>query len=319
MSASVVFMFSGQGSQYYGMGLELFRYHAMFRKGMEELDEIFGDHTGGSVIACLYSEQRAKPPFKDLLYTHAAIFMVEYALAQLVIEEGITPQFVTGSSMGEFASASVSGIISVEDGLTSVITQAQSIIATCEKGVMIAILHTPEIMQSWPVLQQYAELVAVNFSSHFVISALANSLTFIEAELKKQRVTYQLLPVSYAFHSSYIEPAATSYLDFLQSVSISAPQIPFISCLTGGRLAAIQSNYFWDIIRDPIDFRGALNSLPEHDEYVYVDLGPSGTLATFTKYSLPERSVNSRFTLLPPYGANIEQFTAMIRQIKTRS
>ena len=161
-AVKTVFMFSGQGSQYFQMGRELFKTNDIFHDWMIRLDTIAKGLTGDSVIGTLYSDASRKgDSFDRTLLTHPAIFMVEYALAQALIHAGVLPDMVLGASMGSFAAATVAGFIEVEDALASVVHQAIAI-EECERGGMIAVLADPALFAE-DFLSHRSELAAVNF------------------------------------------------------------------------------------------------------------------------------------------------------------
>jgi len=152
------------------MGRELFKTNDIFHDWMIRLDTIAKGLTGDSVIGTLYSDASRKgDSFDRTLLTHPAIFMVEYSLAQALINAGVLPDMVLGASMGSFAAATVAGFIEVEDALASVVHQAIAL-EECERGGMIAVLADPALFAE-DFLSHRSELAAVNFSSHFVISA----------------------------------------------------------------------------------------------------------------------------------------------------
>ena len=110
--STIVFMFSGQGSQYYQMGRELFEGHSIFRDWMYDLDAIAYSAGRQSVLSHLYNEtNKISDEFNQLLYSHPAIFMVEYALAQILLDRGIKPDYLLGTSIGEYASAALSEVM----------------------------------------------------------------------------------------------------------------------------------------------------------------------------------------------------------------
>lgn len=191
--SETIFMFSGQGSQYFQMGRELFEKNNTFRDWMIRLDHIARQSSGLSVIENLYSDAHGRGDrFERTLLTHPAIFMVEYSLAQTLIQTGTKPDMVLGVSMGTFAAAAVAGFMSVEDALAAVVQQAMALEEFCESGGMTAILADPALFAE-DFLKSRSELAGVNFSSHFVVSATSAGLAEIETALKKQHVGFQHL------------------------------------------------------------------------------------------------------------------------------
>ena len=207
--APTVFMFSGQGSHYFQMGKALFDGNDTFRRWMLQLDQVARQASGSSVIATLYSDAHKKSDsFDRLTATHPAIFMVEYSLAQALMNEGVRPDMVLGVSMGSFAAAVVAGFLDVEDALKAVIQQATALEESAETGGMTAILGDPAMFNE-EFLGGRSELAAVNFASHFVISARTSELAAIEAVLRQRNVGFQRLPISFPFHSQWIDKAKT--------------------------------------------------------------------------------------------------------------
>ncbi len=303
MNKSRVFMFSGQGSQYYNMGRNLYLSNPVFHRWMEKLDNIFASLTGKSVIKILYDGNRQKSePFDNILYTHPAIFMLEYSLAQVLLERGIYPDYVLGASLGEYTACAVAGVISCEYAVRCLVTQAKMLESHCLKGGMLAIINDYRLYDDMPVLSKNSELVSVNYHSHFIVSGSINNLKEIEEYLKVERILFQRLPVSFAFHSRLIDPIASVYNCFLKSITLKSPEVNFISSLTGDKNIAFDSSYFWDVVRKPINFRSAVRNLRNEQEYVFIDLGPSGTLVNFVKYNLDNENQASIFPIITPFN-----------------
>jgi acyl transferase domain-containing protein len=287
MRKPIIFIFSGQGSQYYQMGRELYEKELHFRTWMLKGDRWIQETAGFSVLAHLYDPAHQKgAPFTRTLFSHPAIFLVEYSLAQTLRAAGVEPDYVLGASMGSFAALAVAGILTFEQALQAVIVQAQCVEACCQPGGMMAILDNPTLFDQASWLYQRSILAGVNFDKHFVISADLRELSDIQQALKQLSILTAVLPVSYAFHSRLIDPAQASYNNFLQTLTYRPPQIPFICCNNATELMAIPKNYLWTIIREPIQFRQTVASMEARHAWTYIDLGPSGTLATFVKYNL---------------------------------
>ncbi|KXZ15034.1 acyltransferase [Bacillus nakamurai] len=302
MNQPIVFMFSGQGSQYYQMGKELFNHNPAFRQKMLDMDDFAARRTGLSVIKEVYhSAKRLSDPLDRILLTHPAIFMAEYALAYAMEKKGIRPDFVIGASLGEYASAAVSGVLSAEDALDCVLEQAKIIEETCRKGSMLAILGDPQLYQEYPMLYEQSELASVNYHSHFVISGEQEKVREMMEFLREKQIPHQLLPVSYGFHSALIDPAEQQFKRFLDTKSMQPPSMPYISSMSGGIVTDVQKDFFWDAVRKPIRFREALQYAESRQQGVYIDAGPSGTLAAFAKQLLPADSAERIRTIMTPF------------------
>jgi acyl transferase domain-containing protein len=311
MRGPTVFLFSGQGSQYLRMGQALFESQPTFREWMLELDQIAQGLLGSSITKALYTAQHSAPAaFERTLLTHPAIFMVEFSLAQALIGAGVRPDMVCGVSVGSFAAAAVAGCIDVREALSAVIAQAISLERHCTAGTMIAILGSPRLMTE-PFLAEQSELAAVNSPSHFVVAAPTQTAARIEAQLRRNQITYQRLPVSFAFHSRWIDPARASFEQSVRSLSLAGPRVPVMCCAGASQLSQLYPEYFWDVARRPMKFREAIGELERTGMQQYLDVGPAGTLATLLKYILHCGSASTVRPLLTPFGRDLQNFAAV--------
>ncbi|WP_291777320.1 acyltransferase domain-containing protein [Luteibacter sp.] len=281
----ITFVFAGQGSQHGMMAYALYGANRVFRETLRELDTMMIDLTGQSVISAMYDPPaRAAAPWDDLSTTHPAIFMVEYAVARAVMAEGILPSRVLGTSLGAFAAAVVAGAMSVETGLEATIQQAAAIEACCPPGGMVAVLARAD---EWiPRLAEMGEVAALNFDTHFVMAAPDEGLREIEACLVAGRVGFQHLPVRHAFHSRWIDPAADVFLAYCSTMELSVPRIPILCCERAAPLPRVDTAHFWRVVRQPIRLAETVEGVGGRS--LYLDMEPSGTLATFLRYILPE-------------------------------
>jgi acyl transferase domain-containing protein len=308
----MVFMFSGQGSQFFRMGRDLFEHNPVFRDWMQRLDEAARPAIGASVLATLYDPARGKgDAFDRTLLTHPAIYMTEIALAQALIADGVIPDRVLGVSLGSFAAAAIGGYVAIEDGLQAVIRQASALETLCPPGGMIAIMASPALYdESW--LRDRSALAGVNFDRHFTVTAGRHDLDAIEAELKRREIAYVRLPVSVPFHSAAIDPARDSYLSAISALPRRRGVLPLVCCDRATVLDAVPETFFWDIARNPMRFGDAIRHLETGGPWRYVDVGPSGTLATFLKYILPKDSRSSMLPVLTPFGSDVRNYDAVL-------
>jgi acyl transferase domain-containing protein len=280
---------------------------------MECLDSVVRERTGESVIDVVYHDnQGSSERFEQTLLTHPAVFMVQFALAQCLIDSGVTPTFLLGASLGAYVAAAIAGCVSATDMVAALVEQASLLESTCAKGGMIAILEEPRLYEDSPWLQRRCEVAAVNFPKHFVVAAPREGLDDIEAFLGERRVVYQRLPVQFAFHSQWIEPARCPFVDALHRVSCTPGVIPLVSCVEPQIRLTVDREYLWDVARRPILFDRAFAWLEARGGYRYIDVGPMGTLATFAKYCLRVDSRSRVEMAMSPRRSNLETLAAVI-------
>ncbi|MBB3120969.1 ACP S-malonyltransferase [Pseudoduganella violacea] len=278
-----VWMFSGQGSQYRGMGRQLFQHEPVFRGWLERFDALARQDAGIALIDELY-QVAPQQAFERLALTHPAIFAVEYALAQTLFAKGLRPDLLLGASLGDFTAAAVAGVLPADAVIGLLGRHARLVEARCEPGFMLAVFGPASLHQELPALRRYSDLVGVNYDAHFVVAGHARELPHVEQALRAAGVQAFRLPVGFGFHSRNVAPVAAAWSELLAGAPpSSAPAIPWVSCATGGLVGAMGGGFFANVAQAPIQFaealaftRGLLGGAA-----CWIDLGPSGTLANF--------------------------------------
>ncbi|MEU1019718.1 ACP S-malonyltransferase [Streptomyces sp. NPDC005898] len=310
----VVFMFSGQGSQYYGMGKELFDANEVFRTTLLRLDVVVRGHLGESVVDRVFDP--AKPrnhPLDDTRITHPAIVMIELALTEALRAEGIEPDYVLGSSLGEYAAAVVAGSLSADDCLRVLVRQA-GIMAGSPRGGMLAVLAGPEVMETVPELGA-CEVAARNYPGNFVVAGGEAELAAAEAALRAADVLHLRLPVEYAFHSRLLDPVVGACRDSFEGVVLARPRVPWVSCATGEIVQDVTPEHFWHAARRTIDFERAMAGLRSRGDFLYLDLGPSGSLHNFVRALLPAGTGARSLPLLSQFAKD----TDLLAEVRTHA
>jgi trans-AT polyketide synthase/acyltransferase/oxidoreductase domain-containing protein len=299
----VVWLFSGQGAQYFQMGRELFAQEPVFRAAIERLDAVVRPLLGESVADEIYRERADRfVPFRCIRHTHPAIVMVECALAELLLARGHRPDLIAGHSMGEVAAFVVAGAWRAEDVLVTVVKQGLLLEASAPPGGMLAVLGAPGLFTERPDVFAGCELAGVHFARSFVIGGPPEPLARARARLRELGVDTHELPLPHAFHVSSIDPlriplAATA----AGLVPVPARQ-PVYSVGTRRRVTTPTSEHFWEATRARTDFPAAVRDLEADGPCLYVDLGPSGSFATAIKYNVPAPAASEFLPVMTPFG-----------------
>lgn len=312
MERKIVFMFSGMGSQYFHMGEELMTREYGFAERMHAVGDIIYTLCGEDVIEMIYDDSKSKfDPFDHTVHCSLAIIAVEYALARFLIDRGIKPDYLLGTSLGEFSSVAVSNPVN----LPKIIQLLHGVMEIMEnratEGRMIGILDSSDRYHQNTFLHGNGEIAADNFASHFVFSCEADRVSKVVDELKRRGITFHVLPVKRAFHSSSIDPLERACKTLSVNFTFAAPEIPYISCADSDELLCFDGEWVWNVLRKPIQFRKSVDRLCGEKECVFIDLGPSGTLANFVKYHLGGSA--ACYPVLMPFGNDTENFERLYR------
>jgi acyl transferase domain-containing protein len=303
MSGSVpdVWMFSGQGSQYHGMGVELFEADAAYRAAFERCDALARPLLGSSLVHELYERKLpVSEPMVCLRHSHPALFCVQYATAQVLFARGLRPDRLLGYSLGELVAWTVAGALTLESALRFVIAQAQALESRGPHGAMLAVLDEPERMIRERALFAGVWLSAENFARHFVVSGTLAAIEGVEARLASLGVTVARLPVPHPFHSPLMDVAEPMF----QAPPVCARGergVQVISACHASSIECRDGRHFWEVAREPVRFRDTIAHLERVGPARYIDLGPSGTLATFVKYNLQPGSRSAVFPIVSPW------------------
>ncbi|MEJ2118951.1 MAG: hypothetical protein P8Y36_14135 [Alphaproteobacteria bacterium] len=181
---------------------------------------------------------------------------------------------------------------------------------------MIAVLAGPEIYEDTPFLQARSVIAGQNFASHFILSAPGANLFSIEAFLTRAGITHQRLPVLYPFHAPWIDPVREKLIGAMDGFCVRNSSVPVVCCALGKTVHEVSAEYFWMVAREEIAFMRTVAWMEEQGPFDYVDLGPSGTLATFLRYLLAEKSRSSSHSVMTPYTRDAEQLERVMEQIE---
>lgn len=308
----VVWMFSGQGSQFYGMGRELYEQEPVFREVMDRGEAIVRPLLRRSLLDTLYGARENRfEPFTEITLTHPAIFLVEVALAQLLLSRGAKPDELLGYSLGEYAAMTVAGVWGFDAAVRAVVKQSLLLRYGGVRGRMAAVLEAPEAFDD--PLFAGCERAGVHFPKSFVIAAPGETIPErVVPALRQRGVGVMELPVTYPFHTHWMDRLKTPSRAVSSELEWQPPRWPILSASAGGPVAQPSPDHLWDATRLPIDFTRIVNWLETRGPWAAVDLGPSGGMATAVKYNLPPGSPTRFQAVITPYGHERRNLEAVL-------
>jgi acyl transferase domain-containing protein len=289
----LVWLFPGQGSQYLQMGRGLYDQEPLVRTWVDRGCELLKPILDCDLRDLLYPASDASSD-RDLMqtcYAQPALFVLEYAIAQQWLAWGVQPEALLGHSLGEYVAATIAGVFTYEEALTTIARRA-AWMQSCPAGAMLAVfLPEPETRSH---LSPGLTIAALNAPNLCVVSGEIAAISQLEAALGETRC--RRLHTSHAFHSPLIEPAIAPLRQHLQQLRLQPPQIPILSNLTGTWLTPEQATdpeYWCAHLRQPVQFSPSLRELAA--DAIFLEVGPGTTLSQLVARSTgaPDRLILS--------------------------
>ncbi|MEA5622677.1 aminotransferase class III-fold pyridoxal phosphate-dependent enzyme [Nostoc sp. UHCC 0251] len=282
-SLKIAFLFTGQGSQYVGMGRQLYETQPSFRKTLERCDRILRPYLDKPLLELLYATDAESSLLDETAYTQPALFALEYAIAELWQSWGVIPHVVIGHSLGEYVAACVAGVFSLEEGLKLVAKRASLMQSLPQTGEMVAVFASENQVQA--AIQPYSSevaIAAINGLESIVISGQRSPVRALVAAWSAQGIKTQQLRVSHAFHSPLIAPMLDTFETEASQVKFQTPRLPLISNLTGEMLPSEyipDANYWRRHTREPVKFMAGINSLFAQGYNLFLEIGSKPILS----------------------------------------
>ena len=312
--SETVFMFSGQGSQYYCMGRELYESSETFHDWMEYCSNLAAGRLGISLTGLLYQDVVGRSDvFDRTLYTFPAVFAINYSLASLLISEGIRPAILLGYSMGELVALTLSEAVALEDSLEIVVESARLIEARTQPAGMMVVLGSTAIASEYPELFHNVTIACRNYDENFVITGSRQQLQHISHFLSQKRILSQILPISHGFHSPFMDPVSAAFKSLVDTAQIRPMRTCVFSSVYARKINSRDSlrDYCWHAISKPVDFFGAVTALEAIEPHLYIDVGPSGTLANFVKNIIASDSKSHACPTLNQFGRDVQSMVRL--------
>lgn len=277
----VALLFTGQGSQYVGMGHSLYERYPVFRAYLDDCDRLFAPHLGRSIKDMILGTEAADGELDQTRFTQPALFALEFATAKLWTSWGIEPSVLIGHSIGEVVAAAIAGLFPLEDAVLLVAARAKLMQSVSTPGGMVSVQATVD--EAAPLVADYSDIAfaAVNAPGLCVLSGGRDSLAEIVTKLAERGVRTKPLAVSHAFHSPLMTEVFEDFAAAIATVRFREPDLTLISNITGAVATPelISTPEYWvRHIGSPVNFVAGMKAIAERGRHVFIEVGPSATL-----------------------------------------
>jgi len=280
----VAFAFSGNGSQWVGMGRAAFKMNRQFRQSFKEVDRIFSELADWSLVEMLQSDD-LEHELQSASVAQALLFAIQVAVVNGLKYLGIEPSVVFGHSAGEVAAAWSAGALTLDEAIRVIHSRSACQETARGKGGMAAVVISKDEAEELLLGEEYAglEIAAINTGRSITISGGLDVLDRFMKHARKQRWPYRRLPVEYAYHSHFADPVETQLLGLLQGLSCSPGNVPFVSSVYGQIVKGnrLDANYWWENVRRTVDFKSAAETVVALGADMVIEIGPSPVLTGY--------------------------------------
>ncbi|NNK73173.1 MAG: SDR family NAD(P)-dependent oxidoreductase, partial [Flavobacteriaceae bacterium] len=310
-----VFVFSGQGGQWLGMGRELIENEPVFYESIKQINNLIQQFYDWSVVDVLMDDISGTAT-EEIDKVQPAIFAVQIALANLLKSWGISPDAVVGHSMGEVAAAYVAGVLNLEDAVSIICSRSELLTKLAGKGSMMITELSPE--EATKILDGYEKeisIAAINGPNSTVLSGDPSAMRGIMAKLEDQNLFCKLIKVNVASHSPQIDLLKTDMIHALNGIHPEPPDTPIYSTVTGSNAIDLQfnSDYWFENLRAPVLFTDAIGSLIEEKHSVFVEIGPHPVLLGSMQQSIAQFKTD--VSLLPTLRREENELETILRTV----
>ncbi|MCK7612098.1 type I polyketide synthase [Roseibium sediminicola] len=295
--AKIGFVFSGNGSQWAGMGQEAYQADADFRKAFDNVDKLFMALSGWSLVTTMFAED-LEADLERSEIAQPLLFAIQVGIVESLRARGITADGTTGHSVGEVAAAWCSGALDLEQAVRVIRARSSEQEVVRDLGSMAALLQPADLAvaaiaeSGLPRL----ELAADNSPRSVTISGDSESLDAFAKFARKKKWAMRRLNLAYPYHSALVDLIEKPLLEALEGLAPKAPELPFYSTVTPGETdISVSADYWWSNVRRPVRFAAAVENMAMDDFAVLLEIGPKPVLGTYINDVLRAKGKKAKF------------------------
>ena len=289
-NAGIVFVYTGNGAQWHGMGRTLYAESPCFAQALDALDAELQPLLGISLVETLLGDDPAR--LEDTTISQPLLFAIQMGVTLTLREWGIEPHAVMGHSVGEIAAAWACGALSFKQALQVIYARSQAQAKTKGMGRMAALALSPDKTRDLlhqMDLTEHLEIAGINSPHNVTLSGDLRALLQVRTHAAEHKLFFRLLDLDYAFHSRKMEGVRDFLIGELQGLLPSCrTSALFVSTVTGRPLAgdALNGEYWWNNVREAVDFSSAVQELASRNFNIFVEIGPHAILQRYIRESL---------------------------------
>jgi acyl transferase domain-containing protein/NADPH:quinone reductase-like Zn-dependent oxidoreductase len=288
----VTFLFSGNGSQWSGMGRRAWQGNVHFREALTEIDGHFRKVQAWSIVDELFAENLADR-LRRATYSQPLLLALQVATVRALEQSGLTASAVMGHSVGEVSAAWASGALSLEQAIDVVIARSRHQESTHGTGSMAALMLSEREARRFLKMAnaQEVDVAAINSWRSVTVSGPTPEIDRLLAAAEKARVSARRLDLDYPFHSALVDPVRAPLLRELEGLKPHANRRKLVSSVTGEAIdgQSLSAEHWWRNVRDPVQFDSALACLLNDGYRVFVEVGPRPVLTSYVRDVLREK------------------------------
>ena len=292
-NAPVAFVFSGNGSQFVGMGLAAYAHNAVFAARLDAISRDFEALAGWSIVETLQGDDLAAK-LELTQISQPLLFAIQSAACHALRAAGLEPAFVLGHSVGEVAAAEAAGILDSANALKTIFSRSLHQELTHGKGGMAVVIGSLEATQA--ILSQLPslEIAAYNSPRAFTVSGSKADIARLSEVARSHKARVRKLDLVYPFHSALMAPVERPLLRSLADLKHTTGDVAFVSTVTGDILPGDQLDayYWWRNVREPVLFSDAVTKTATAGARIFVEIGPSATLMSHINDTIDERTAS---------------------------
>jgi acyl transferase domain-containing protein/NADPH:quinone reductase-like Zn-dependent oxidoreductase/NADP-dependent 3-hydroxy acid dehydrogenase YdfG/acyl carrier protein len=292
--AKVAFVFSGNGSQWAGMGVEAFRENLHFRQCFTSVSALFKFHSD-IVLTDLLTDPDLDKKLSDTKYAQPLLFAVQAALSDSLVAMGIKPTAVFGHSVGEIAAAYAAGALSLVDAVAIVAKRSLHQDPLAGQGTMAAAMLGEDAANAFAKSRGLEQIcvAAINAHNSVTISGPAHEVSAFRDAARKAKIPVQILDINYPFHHPIIDRAKKAFLADIPDIAPRKSELAYLSTVTGERMDGTQldPDYWWKNVREPVRFQAATEAAIALGCSLFIEISPRPILSSYLKETVKQASI----------------------------